>query len=117
MDGPKRADPSLLQARVALKEVSQRVPAHPRPEHSPIGVRSGPQCYLCLPPLERAPLPWSCCLASEVEAREFPVPEVEAQGFSGPPVRLVGQRQHCEDQVVAAVLWHELLLLSLRHWA
>ena len=116
MERPKRADPSLLQARVALKEV-QQVPAHPRPEHSPMGVRSGPQCYLCLPPLERAPLPWSCCLASEVEAREFPVPEVEAQGFSGPPVRLVGLRQHCEDQVVAVVLWHELLLLSLRHWA
>ena len=116
MERPKRADPSLLQARVALKEI-QQAPARPHPEHSPIGVRSGTQCYLCLPPLERAPLPWSCCLASEVEAREFPVPEVEAQGFSGPPVRLVGQRQHCEDQVVAAVLWHELLLLSLRHWA
>ena len=116
MERPKRADPSLLQARVALKWVSQRVPARPRPEHSPIGVRSGPQCYPYLPPLGRAPLPWSW-QASEVEAREFPVPEVEAQGFSGPPVRLVGQRQHCEDQVVAVVLWHELLLLSLRHWA
>ena len=104
MDGPKRADPSLLQARVALKWVSQRVPAHPRPEHSPIGVRSGTQCYLCLPPLERAPLPWGCSLASEVEDREFPVQEVEAQGFSGQPVRLVGLRQHCEDQVVAVAL-------------
>ena len=103
MERPKRADPSLLQARVALKEI-QQAPARPHPEHSPIGVRSGTQCYLCLPPLERAPLPWNYCLASEVEDREFPVQEVEAQGFSGQPVRLVGLRQHCEDQVVAVAL-------------
>ena len=103
MERPKRADPSLLQAGVALKEI-QQAPARPHPEHSPIGVRSGTQCYLCLPPLERAPLPWDCSLASEVEDLEFPVQEVEAQGFSEQPFRLVGLRQHCEDQVVAVAL-------------